>query len=171
MRIHSTYQSLKRLAVLLYIYKLFDFLSLATPGEDYSVYVGSITLTSNEPVCNNITIIDDDNLEECEAFLIGFEVDTMVSGVAVVPKDVDKTIIVIVDDLIDGKLTCYIRFLPWHITVTQSRNKSPSSPGFPFLITRSTCFSIMCFHTQARFSYPRDEARHKTFSVNFCEYK
>lgn len=68
--------------------------------------MGSVTLTSNEPVCSNVTIIDDSVLEECEAFYIGFEVDTMVSGVAVVPRDVDKAIVVIVDDLNDGKLMC-----------------------------------------------------------------
>ena len=76
---------------------------LATPGEDFSVIAETVTLTSNEPICSNISIMDDDILEECEAFFISFEVDTTVSGAAVVPKDVDKTIIVIVEDLMDGK--------------------------------------------------------------------
>lgn len=75
----------------------------ATVNEDYSAFVKWITLRSNEPVCSNITIIDDGALEECEAFYVGFEVDTADSGLAVVPKDVDKSIIVIVDDHVDGK--------------------------------------------------------------------
>ena len=63
----------------------------------------TVTLDSNDPVCNSISILDDDIVEGCEAFLIDVEVQAAFSGIAVVPNDVDKMIILIEDDLTDGK--------------------------------------------------------------------
>ena len=60
-------------------------------------------MDSNDPVCNSISILDDDIMEECEAFLIDIEVQAAFSGIAVVPNDVDKMVILIEDDLMDGK--------------------------------------------------------------------
>ena len=60
-------------------------------------------MDSNDPVCNSISILDDDILEGCEAFLIDIDVQAAFSGIAVVPNDVDKMIILIEEDLMDGK--------------------------------------------------------------------
>lgn len=59
-------------------------------------------MDSNDPVCNNISILHDDITEGCEAFLIDIEVQAAFSGIAVVPNDVDKMIILIEDDLMEG---------------------------------------------------------------------
>ena len=63
----------------------------------------TVTLDSNEPVCNSISILNDDILEGCEAFFVDIEVQAAFSGIAVVPNDVNKMIILIEDDLRDGK--------------------------------------------------------------------
>ena len=63
----------------------------------------TVTLNSNEPVCSSISILDDDILEGCEAFLIDIEVQADSTGIVVVPNDVDKMIILIEEDLMDGK--------------------------------------------------------------------
>ena len=62
-----------------------------------------VTVSSNEPACTNLTILNDDILEGCEAFFVAFEVDPNFSGVAAIPRDADKAIVVIVDDLMDGE--------------------------------------------------------------------
>ena len=76
---------------------------LAVAGEDFSEIMTLVTVSSNEPACTNLTILNDNILEGCEAFFIAFEVVPNFSGVAAIPRDADKAIVVIVDDLMDGK--------------------------------------------------------------------
>lgn len=80
----------------------FIFFLTATSREDFTEIMNLLTVSSNQPTCTNITIMNDDILEGCEAFFVAFEVDPNFSGVATVPRDEDKSIIIIVDDLIDG---------------------------------------------------------------------
>ena len=75
----------------------------AVSGEDFSKIMTLVTVSSNEPACTNLTILNDDILEGCEAFFVAFEVDPNFSGVAAIPRDADKAIVVIVDDLMDGE--------------------------------------------------------------------
>ena len=71
-----------------------------------------VTVSSNEPACTNLTILNDNILEGCEAFFVAFEVVPNFSGVAAIPRDADKAIVVIIDDLMDGKyLQTYFRKL------------------------------------------------------------
>ena len=60
-------------------------------------------MASNEPTCTNITIVDDNIVEGCEAFFVAFEVDPNFSGVVAIPRDDDKSVVVIVEDLNDSK--------------------------------------------------------------------
>ena len=62
-----------------------------------------MTVSSSQLSCTNVTILNDDILEGCEAFFIAFEVDPNFSGVAAIPKEVDKSVVVIMDDLTDSK--------------------------------------------------------------------
>ena len=62
-----------------------------------------MTVSSSQLSCTNVTILNDDIVEGCEAFFIAFEVEPNFSGVATIPKEVDKSVIVIVDDLTDSK--------------------------------------------------------------------
>ena len=77
---------------------------LATSGEDFSEIMTTVTVSSNQPACTNLTILNDDILEGCEAFFVAFEVVPNFSGVAAIARDDDKAIVVIVDDLMDGEL-------------------------------------------------------------------
>ena len=63
----------------------------------------TMTVSSSQLSCTNVTILNDDILEGCEAFFIAFEVDPNFSGVAAIPKEVDKSVVVIMDDLTDSK--------------------------------------------------------------------
>ena len=63
----------------------------------------TMTVSSSQLSCANITILNDDIVEECEAFFVAFEVDPNFSGVAAIPKEVDKSVILIIDDLTDSK--------------------------------------------------------------------
>ena len=76
---------------------------LAISGEDFSEIMTLVTVSSNEPACTNLTILNDNILEGCEAFFVAFDVVPNFSGVAAIPRDADKAIVVIVDDLMDGK--------------------------------------------------------------------
>lgn len=78
----------------------------ATSGEDFTDIMTVLTVSSNQPTCTNLTILNDNTLEGCEAFFVSFEVISNFSGVAVIPRDADKSIVVIVDDFSDGK-KCY----------------------------------------------------------------
>ena len=78
-------------------------LPVATSGEDFLEIMTVLTVSSNQPTCTNVTILNDDIVEGCEAFFVSFEVDPNFSGVAAIPRDADKSIVVIVDDLMDGK--------------------------------------------------------------------
>ena len=62
-----------------------------------------MTVSSSQVSCTNVTILNDDIVEGCEALFIAFEVEPNFSGVATIPKEVDKSVIVIVDDLTDSK--------------------------------------------------------------------
>lgn len=74
----------------------------ATSGEDFTEIMALLTVSSEQPTCTNLIIVNDDILEGCEAFFVAFEVDPNFSGVATVSRDEDKSIIIIVDDLVDG---------------------------------------------------------------------
>lgn len=65
-----------------------------------------VTVSSNEPACTNLTVLNDNILEGCEAFFVAFEVVPNFSGVAAIPRDADKAVVVIVDDLMDGEYLC-----------------------------------------------------------------
>ena len=78
------------------------FYVIATSGEDFTQFLTFLTVSSNQPTCTNLSILNDDILEGCEAFFVAFEVDPNFSGVAAIPRDEDKSIVVIVDDLADG---------------------------------------------------------------------
>ena len=75
----------------------------ATAGEDFLEIMTTMTVSSSQLSCTNITILNDDIVEGCEAFFIAYEVDPSFSGVAAIPKEVDKSVIVIIDDLTDSK--------------------------------------------------------------------
>lgn len=75
----------------------------ATSGEDFLDILATMTVSSSQLSCTNVTILNDDIVEGCEAFFIAFEVEPNFSGVATIPKEVDKSVIVIVDDLTDSK--------------------------------------------------------------------
>ena len=62
-----------------------------------------ITVSTSQLSCTNVTILNDDILEGCEAFFISFEVAPNFSGVAAIPKEVDSSVIVIMDDPTDSK--------------------------------------------------------------------
>lgn len=88
----------------------------ATSDEDFLDVLATMTVSSSQSSCTNITILNDDIVEGCEAFFIAFEVDPNFSGVATIPKEVDKSVIVIMDDPTDSKsfvyklqLKCYYR--------------------------------------------------------------
>ena len=76
----------------------------ATSDEDFLDVLTTMTVSSSQLSCTNIIILDDDIVEGCEAFFIAFEVDPNFSGVATIPKEVDKLVIVIMDDPTDSKL-------------------------------------------------------------------
>ena len=74
----------------------------------------TLTVSPSQHSCINVTTLNDDVVEKCEAFFVGFEVDPTFSGVAAIPKDKDKSIIVIVDDVMDSKSYIYVASMCMH---------------------------------------------------------
>ena len=99
--------------IIYYYYQIIEHLAVnstlhvATSGEDFRDIMTFLTVSSNQPTCTNLTILNDNILEGCEAFFVSFEVVPNFSGVAAIPRDADKSIVVIVDDLIDGTCNYY----------------------------------------------------------------
>ena len=65
-------------------------------------------ISSNEPHCLSVNILSDSYVEGCEAFFIGYEVEAAFSGIATVPRDQDKSVVVIEDN--DGVWNGFLHY-------------------------------------------------------------